>query len=352
MLGEPMRFGVFLLVLLVTAACGEARSDPEPDVTEVPAKDATPAMPLAVPSNASEYGRETAPNLRVAFIGDQGSGRNARAVLDLIKREGADLVIHLGDFDYDDDPEAWDSLISEVLGEDFPYFAAIGNHDEDVWPGYQQRLLSRLQLIEGARCVGDYGVNSACTYEGLFFVLSGIGTVRSGRASFIEEQLAANDAIWSVCGWHKNQKAMQVGGKDNDVGWDAYETCREGGAIIGTGHEHSYERTKTLSNVREQELDGLWAKPGELRVGGGSTFVFVSGLGGRGIRDQERCRPTEPPYGCSGIWASIYTSDQGATFGALFIDFHVDGDPSKARGYFKNIEGEIIDNFTITADPS
>ena len=80
--------------------------------------------------------------------------------------------------------------------------------------------------------------------------------------------------------------------------------------------------------------------------------MFVSGLGGRGIRDQERCRPTEPPYGCSGIWASIYTSDQGATFGALFIDFHVDGDPSKARGYFKNIEGEIIDNFTITADPS
>ena len=43
-------------------------------------------------------------------------------------------MIHLGDFDYDDDPEAWDSLISEVLGEDFPYFAAIGNHDEDVWP--------------------------------------------------------------------------------------------------------------------------------------------------------------------------------------------------------------------------
>ncbi len=50
-----------------------------------------------------------------AFIGDQGSGDGARAVLQLIKAEGADLVLHQGDFDYKDDPDSWDALITNVL---------------------------------------------------------------------------------------------------------------------------------------------------------------------------------------------------------------------------------------------
>ncbi len=351
-----MRFRAWLigcipLILLAVTACGGTGAD-SPGTPRSREVTATASPMVAGTIHEAETGKETVPNLRVAFIGDQGSDRNARAVLELFKGEGADLVIHLGDFDYEDNPEVWDRLISDVLGEDFPYFAAIGNHDDDEWPGYQARLLRRLERVRGATCVGEYGINSACTYQGLFFVLSGVGTLGSGHVSFMEEQLEANRAIWSVCAWHKNQTAMQVGGKDNDAGWGAYETCRKAGAIIGTGHEHSYERTRTLSDVRGQEVDELWPNPGQLRVGGGSTFVFVSGLGGRGIRDQERCLPAAPPNGCNGTWASIYTSDQGATFGALFIDFHVDDDPEKARGYFKNIHGEIIDSFTIIADPS
>ena len=85
-----------------------------------------------------------------------------------------------------------------------------------------------------------------------------------------------------------------------------------------------------------------------MRVAPGATFAFVSGLGGVGIRDQERCLPRTYPYGCNGEWASIYTSNQGAKFGALFIEFHVDGDPGRAHGYFMNVDGEIIDDFTIT----
>jgi len=41
---------------------------------------------------------------------------------------------------------------------------------------------------------------------------------------------------------------------------------------------------------------------------------------------------TNHPY-----WASTYSSD----FGALFIEFYVDGDPKKARGYFKTTGGTI-----------
>ena len=47
---------------------------------------------------------QSIPELRVAFIGDQGLGPNAIAVLELIKDEGAQMVLHQGDFEYKDDP--------------------------------------------------------------------------------------------------------------------------------------------------------------------------------------------------------------------------------------------------------
>ena len=50
-------------------------------------------------------GPETAPNLKVAFFGDQSIGASAEAVLKLVSDEGADMVIHLGDFGYGDETD-------------------------------------------------------------------------------------------------------------------------------------------------------------------------------------------------------------------------------------------------------
>ena len=50
------------------------------------------------------------------------------------------------------------------------------------------------------------------------------------------------------------------------------------------------------------------------------------------------------------IWASIYTTGQGANFGAQFIEFNVDGNPKKARGYFKAISGTSVDTYTVFHD--
>jgi hypothetical protein len=293
-------------------------------------------------------------NFKVAFIGDQGLGTNAQAVLSLIKNEGADLVLHQGDFDYEDNPELWDQQINDILGSDYPYFASIGNHDLLQWAGYQQKLQERLDRIPAATCAGDLGVQSACYYQGLFFILSGAGTMGSDHASYLRELLRADQSIWRICSWHKNQTAMQVGVKLDDVGWGPYEECRKAGAIIATGHEHSYARTKTLLNTQTQQVDTSCVDDPktpdtDVCVYKGGTFVFVSGIAGMSLRNQDRCLPAIYPYGCSGEWAKIYTSDQGAQYGALFITFHVDGNPRKASGYFKNIDGEIIDSFTIWA---
>ncbi|MGH9862245.1 MAG: putative Ig domain-containing protein [Candidatus Acidiferrales bacterium] len=291
----------------------------------------------------------TSPSLKVAFIADQGLGANPEAVLQLIANEGASLVIHSGDFDYTDNPTVWDQQIDSVLGENFPYFACAGNHDVLAWPGYQQKLLARLARISGASCEGDLGVQSACTYHGLFFLLTAPGTLGSGHNVYIRDQLAQDRSLWSVCSWHKNQTEMQVGAKTSEVGWEPYEECRQAGALIATGNEHSYHRTRTLSSTETQTVDPQSPEADRLRVRNGATFVFVSGLGGFSIREQIRCLPSTFPYGCQGEWAKIYTSTQGAQSGALFITFNVDGDPRKAVGEFKSIDGATVDSFTVTS---
>jgi len=208
---------------------------------------AATVVALASTSEVSLPNSELSQPLTVAIIGDQGVGDGARAVLQLIKAEGADLVLHQGDFDYRNNPGSWDAMITDALGDEFPYFASVGNHDIRRFydsDGYQAKLTNRLNKTNGAHCIGDLGVRSACTYRGLFFILSGIGTIpkRSddpSHVAFIEEQLAQNRSIWKICSWHRNQRKIQVGKKKDDVGWGAYEACRRGGAIIATAHEHS-----------------------------------------------------------------------------------------------------------------
>lgn len=311
-----------------------------------PASDTTP------PPTGSRGGAAiaTAPNLMVAFIGDVGSSASTDDVLRLILSEGADMVIHSGDFDYGSNPDGWDARITKILGADYPYFACVGNHDLDAWPRYQQKLLQRFARVKGASFTGDLGVQSACTYRGLFFILSGVGVTGEGHEAFIHHQLEQDQHVWRICSWHKDQNALQVGGKGDEVGWRAYEEAIRRGAIVATGHEHSYARTRTLIDAEKQKVDASCPDADQLCVGAGRSFVFQSGLGGRSIRVQQRCLPATFPYGCHGEWAKIYTASQGATYGALFIVFNVDGDPNRARGYFKNVAGAVVDSFTVTHD--
>ena len=312
---------------------------------------------------------------RVAFIADQDINTNSIAVLDLIKDEGAQLVLHQGDFDYEDDPDKWDRMISNVLGDDFPYLASLGDHDVKAWSGYQEKLYDRLKKNPDAVCNGDLGVKSSCTYQGLFFILVAPDFIDSDYDSFIAEQLNKTDYIWRICSWHHDMNTMPTYSKPNKTGLEIYEACKNGGAIIANGHKHFYARTKTLINIENQIVDPEWSKPNKLRVKEGSTFVFVSGLGGAHLNSEidgifgglfgsdQTCLPglsalfgTDQsyyrlkflyPYGCNGEWANIYTSDQDATYGALFCTFNAGGELNKAYCYFKNIDGKIIDEFTV-----
>jgi len=292
---------------------------------------------LAVVSVAA--GAETPVNFKIAFIGDQGLGSNSVAVLRLIKAEGAHAVMHLGDFDYKDDPTAWERQHNDVLGPDFPLFACMGNHDRKAWKGekgYQWYLHERLKRV-GVKWNGDFGTKCSFSYKGIFFVLAAPNLSGWGHAKYIRQQLAADKSLWRICCWHENQREMQVGAKEDETGWGVYEEARKGGAIIATAHCHSYCRTHLLSNCEKQTVA---SRSDKLTLTKGMTFAFVSGLGGARPKRQEQ----------TGDWfAKIYTPNQGAMPGALFATFNVDGAPDRALFYFKNMNGEVIDRFEVTS---
>ena len=289
-------------------------------------------------------------DFRVAIIADQGLGQNSIAVLNLIKDEGAQMVLHQGDFDYHDDPIKWDRQISNVLGSDFPYFSSIGNHDLNELIGYQEKFYDRLKKIPGAVCTEDLGgylhskepralgIKSSCTYNGLFFILAAPGIIDSDYDSFIGEQLNNNDSAWRICSWHMDMREETM--LFYEFGWEVYESCKNGGAIIVNGHLHSYARSKTLIDMENQIVDPEWSKPNKLRVKEGATFTVVSGLGGV---EPDNVREYYD-------WTTQFTHDQRPTDGgALFCTFNAGGQPNKAYCYFKNIDGRIIDEFTITS---
>ncbi|MBI1985968.1 MAG: metallophosphoesterase [Rhodospirillales bacterium] len=306
----------------------------------------------AVPARA----QEVEPDLKVAFFGDQGLNARSQAVLRMVKAEGADMILLLGDFDYHDDADAFDGQLTDVLGVDFPVFAAMGNHDVRAWPAYRQKLQGRLQRVAGVRCEGDLGVRAACTYKGLFFALSAVGVWPEGgtpadavaeqpaHAAYIADALARSPARWKICAWHKNQHAMQVGRKPDETGWQVYETCRDAGAIIATAHEHSYSRTHLIATFADPPV--VASTDSTLRLAKGRTFAFVSGLGGRSARRLYRGTNGEAP---APWWASVYTRDNGADAGALFCTFNPGGRKDLAECVFKTIAGDVVDRFRIVA---
>ncbi|MBB6099461.1 hypothetical protein HNR42_002911 [Deinobacterium chartae] len=297
-------------------------------------------------------------NLLVAFVGDFGTGNNPMEVYRLIRQEGADFAIFLGDYDYKHNPKLWVREVERGLGADFPIFGVVGNHDTRKWSSYQAYFERRLDKIAGANCQGDLGVDSTCTYRGLHFILSGIGV--TGSRSRHERSITAaldKDAdthLWNLCIWHANQRDFQAGDKRDQVGWRAFQQCQEAGAPVFMAHEHSYSRTRVMTDIGNARAGhGAVGEPDALEIGPGRTFTVVSGLGGKSIRDYEESLHDDDTW-----WATLYTGNYyrrngeevqkfKPRYGALFVRFNVDGDAKQAQGYFKNVRGEVIDTFEI-----
>jgi len=297
------------------------------------------------------------PNVRIALVGDQGIGPRAKAVLDLVRSESADFLVVLGDFDYENKPVEWGQMLSQ-FGRDFPWFAVVGNHDVHSWPAYEAIIAAKQASIVGAQCQGKPGRQASCSYREVQLLLSEIGTLgdRGDDEAFVREQLAQSRTPWRLCLWHKTQHDMQTGAKTDEVGWHAFQSCQAAGAIIVTGHEHAYARTKTLTALGDASSGyGATGALNEVEVGPGRTFVAVSGLGGI------QTRAFVPSHAKDTWWGAYFTLDRESAngqsrpannaadgSGALFLDFGIDGDKNRGRGRFVTaINKRVVDDFRI-----
>jgi hypothetical protein len=301
--------------------------------------------------SSSGNGNSTEPNLKIAFIGDTSTGTDFKSVLKLIKQEGAKGVLIQGDLTYGSDTGTkWFGDIDGELGTTIPYFVSKGNHDI-TWGlggnlGIAPRLKDRMTTFGVTPDDGDpTKVNYAFTFKGLKVVMVSDSETNPTRANYVQTQLANDTHTWKICGWHKNMRESNVGPKGDEMGWAIYENCRAKGAIVAQGHSHTYSRSKTLANDANQTVDANCSDPFALCVGTGKHFFFDSSVGGVDLRSLEN--ETKPHWGAT----------FGGAYGALFIEFNVDGDPNKAKGYFKTVGGVITDPpassgkqfFTITA---
>jgi hypothetical protein len=151
-----------------------------------------------------------------------------------------------------------DEMITSELGENFPYFVAIGNHDvgtkentkkyrfffspkkyfvsfrflladgkktKEKWTDYQRKIQARMERNGmNQYCHGEIGIKEVCNFQGFVFLLSGVGTACSGHEEFLQDTLEAySEYPWRVCAWHKNQRRMQTEHKSDEVGWEPYE---------------------------------------------------------------------------------------------------------------------------------
>ena len=244
-------------------------------------------------------------------------------------------------------PNLWQNQLDGLLGSYYPLISAIGNHDEKQWVRYQSSIYQRYEHSGlSLSCYGEVGKNTICTYKGVAIVSSAQGTPKQDPkfVDFVDLSFSTYPQFrWRICSFHKNMKNFQIGGKGDDTGYEIYDMCRQKGAIITTGHEHSYSRTKTMTNYAQQEyIDSL--DPNEIELTEGSNVAWVSGVSGQEVRS------SSSKLRAKGWWATALAANTKPALqsaAVLFCKFNFNGDANLAYCYLKQINGVIRDEFYI-----
>jgi hypothetical protein len=299
----------------------------------------------------------------VVLAGDFGIGVEAQRNLDWMTSLNPDLVVLLGDFDYDNRPDAWAKLLQR-LG-DTPWVAVVGNHDLAGLASYQRHAeVFQRKYASRTGCEGTALRQTRCSLGPLRLLLSEIGTTGDDRKAlaFLEAELARATEPFRICAWHKTQADLQVGYKNDEVGYEAYRICQRYGALVVSGHEHSYSRTRVLTRVGDRgQSHGAVGPFDALSLGPGRTAAIVIGLGGTGIRAYAPRFHDDDRW-----WAAYVTRDrimrEGRTerhrleqgySGALVLDLGLEGRADLGRGYFVLAQSQrVLDHFDVQTRPA
>jgi len=248
----------------------------------------------------------TAEPFTIAFVSDTETLNRWDDVLEFIAGEGAQMMLHMGDYAEGINPEIMEpatlyNLISEpvlnadgsptgefncdgplegircILGPEFPVLgAAVG---KELPPELEDYFFTHLQQIEqqggvwggcirdgepgepGVRMEGcqsgdEFETARAADYwvrwNGITMVFQNMMADPTWVPSVLEE----DPNIWKLCLWHGNHTDFQTGskgagydGRDHSLPYEMYKNCADQGALIINGNEHVYSRTCVMEDI-------------------------------------------------------------------------------------------------------
>jgi hypothetical protein len=312
--------------LLLLAACS-APAEPTatlsatapPSETAAPTETATPA---ATATDTPEPTRAVALPVRFVVLGDFGfAGPDEAAVADMILAWEPDFIATTGDNNYpegaaetidDNVGQYYHSYIGNYQGEygegsdENRFFPSLGNHDwiaPDAQPHFDYFDLPGNERYYDVA----WGPVQLFIVDSDYREPDGIG-LSSQQAAWLREALEASNAPWKFVLMHHPPYSSAQHGSSLALRWSYAEW---GADAVLAGHDHVYERL---------DVDGL-------------TYV-TTGLGGY---------PARYVFTVPLKYSLVRYREN---FGALFVTV----DETSANFQFITIDGEIIDDFTLTLD--
>lgn len=322
------------------------------------------------------------PEVKVALLGDTGAGTNFASVLRLVASEKAQVVMINGDLGYAASPGDWKRRVDSSIDTDSHLLiGALGNHDVDgsggssadsyvaIFNSFRSEKNGLTRACTGGTRIENgrdtVAVDEVCTFGNVSIIPNGIGQVlsRSYLENRLEEKLArAPGANWKLVGYHYTLASMNPGIKSDQASFRFFDLIRTYGAIGAQAHTHSVMATCPISSPFAKgapvrchpefggNLEDRYVAPG---VG----LFLDSSLGGIQARNRGRCKQPNDP-GCSHMIDIVsregYTRTDGVRkssfnrYGALFLVFNAGGDPRRAYGYYKSVDGQEVFRFNVS----
>ena len=286
----------------------------------------------------------------------------ARDVIAAVRDNGADLVVHAGDLDYESSracgAASWTRRCGAPAWISSP---SKGNHDADGWDGVQwlwngdpdgYAAQLRPTLPAGADCRGEYGTAMVCDYRGVTLVLSDVGVDAAGESAnarqyeHIDRALRESSNPWKVCVWHMNMENMQVSvqGRLRRLG-RVRDLPQSDGAFVVNGHAHTYSRTKEMARFGGKwtgtRKKNWWCRtPGSIactsraeRTARPASRWSVSGdTGTNRSSGRRRTGPRCTRASCLSGDDACERAPEARKFGALMCDFS-DAQPRAEAGW-------------------
>jgi hypothetical protein len=213
-----------------------------------------PAAALRLPLKAN--------SVRVAIIGDSGTGKKAqydvsKQMMRFREAVGFDTVLMLGDNIYGgqsaaDFKKKFEDPYQPLLAAGVKFYASLGNHDNPNGRHYK------------AFNMGGQRYYSFKSGEAEFFALDS-NYMDPVQVEWIQRRLSESTAIWKICFFHH---PLYSSGKRHGSDLDLRKLLQPmfekyGVNLVLAGHEHFYERFKPQNGVEHFIL----GNSGQLRVG-------------------------------------------------------------------------------------